>query len=140
MKKNISILLLLALIIGTCTFTACHKPEIQQPNNPPVVGTLPKVTKEFFAQPWQRSANGFEILYKSTRITQEQIGSGFDVTVAVIGAGEGPWIKLPAIYADANITDTVRLSFQVAPGELKISAQTNFNLTNHSADVQIDYQ
>ena len=94
----------------------------------------------FWIKHWDTSSRGYEIHLNIQRLTQEQVNKGIDVNIAVLGADNTPWVRIPVNYIDGFLTDTVRLSYAVIPGQLQIIAKTSCPMNNYQSDIFLEYK
>lgn len=117
---------------------SCSKEEVGTVANRPVVVQPPaalRVDEEYFwAQDWQKTTRGQEIIVTSSRLTQAAIDKGIDVSVAIY-TEMTLFTWLPTII---TVTDKIELLYTVEPGKLYVIARTPTPL-NFQSDVCIRY-
>lgn len=117
---------------------SCSKEEVGTVANRPVVVQPPpalRVDEEYFwAQDWQKTTRGQEIIVTSSRLTQAAIDKGIDVSVAIY-TEMTLFTWLPTII---TMTDKIELLYTVEPGKLYVIARTSTPL-NFQSDVCIRY-
>jgi hypothetical protein len=133
MRALISLLFLLLLLS-----VSCSKEDVRTVANRPVVVQTPaglRFDEEYFwAQDWQKTARGQELIVTSGRLTQAAIDKGVDVSVA-IHTEMTLFTWLPTII---TLTDNIELLYKVEPGKLYVIARTS-TLLNFQSDVCIRY-
>lgn len=128
-----SLLFMLLLFVVSCSKeevgTVANRPVVVQP--PPAL----RVDEEYFwAQDWQKTTRGQEIIVTSSRLTQAAIDKGIDVSVAIY-TEMTLFTWLPTII---TMTDKIELLYTVEPGKLYVIARTSTPL-NFQSDVCIRY-
>lgn len=133
MRTRMSLLFMLLLFVVSCSKeevgTVANRPVVVQP--PPAL----RVDEEYFwAQDWQKTTRGQEIIVTSSRLTQAAIDKGIDVSVAIY-TEMTLFTWLPTII---TMTDKIELLYTVEPGKLYVIARTSTPL-NFQSDVCIRY-
>lgn len=129
MKKNALHTLIFAFV-GVIFFISCYK-EKHFPIDRPIDNSQYFINNReyFWAQSWQRSANGYEMILQTQMLTDSVINRGIKVGVAVYSE-RSRFEILPVTINDPSwLTDTIQLSFTVTPGKLKVLSKTSVNIT-----------
>ncbi|TMI61280.1 MAG: hypothetical protein E6H07_19810 [Bacteroidetes bacterium] len=138
-KITVTIMILTVFVISSCSKDGSTYSG--SGSGSPVLPPPPPPNQEvFYNQPWDTASNGYKLQINTQRLTQEQIIRGINVEIAVLGAGESPWVRIPVSYFDPNLTDTVHISYSATPGQLQLFARTTFELNHHQSDVLIKYK
>ena len=123
----------------TIIVVSCTKDPVllssPSPVSPPVFN--PFTNRDYYwALSWDTAANGYKIIITDPSLTQDAINKGIDIYLA-------PWTemsvfeKLPFDYIDPALSDTLRFSYTIIPGQLKIISNTRLNNRWDQSDVYI---
>lgn len=127
---------LFALLI--ITFSCSKSKSLPMPDRPiePLPGYM--VNREYFWRHyWQKTATGYEMILRSSALTDSAINKGIKVHVA-IESEMMPFERLPVTLNYSGYPDTISLSYTPVPGRLNIFAKTSMTLVG-PADVFIQY-
>jgi hypothetical protein len=126
------------LILIFTVIVSCSKKE-NSPAGTPTINLPPfQVNREYYwANAWQKTATGYEMIIEPLRLTDSAINKGIRVHVAIESEMD-PFERLPITLNYAYYPDTINLSYTAVPGKLTVIAKTSVNITWPS-DVFIQY-
>lgn len=133
--------LLSFLLVFFISLIACHKPvEDRGVSSNPSPSGNPFVAPEreyHWGLYWSQTSRGNEIHLNSPRLSDSVIRRGVAIGLAVYSDWDLFGI-IPFDYYDTNKNDTIHLSYDVTPGQLRIIAKTPFAIS-YPSDVYIQY-